>query len=135
MTTQPAASSTRILNSLPGDIRTAVSTYASESNLTPQAVIEYAIFQFLELDTTLTGDQPLDADDTSLLAELPHRLQNQARQYAQAAEMPPEFVIELAISHFLDPDSVTFDDCRVKVQQGAIEWLKQHDQNSAVTAA
>jgi predicted transcriptional regulator len=135
MTTQHATPATRILSSLPREIQTAVSTYASEANLTPQAVIEYAISQFLELDTTLTGDGQFDADDASLLAELPQQLQNQARQYAQVTEMPPEFVIELAIAHFLDPDSVTFDDCRIKVQQGSIEWLKQHAQAPSVTAA
>jgi predicted transcriptional regulator len=135
MTTQNSTPSTRILSSLPREIQTAVSTYASEANLTPQAVIEYAIAQFLALDTTLTDDGHFDSDDTSLLAELPQQLQNQARQYAQAVEIPPEFVIELAISHFLDPDSVTFDDCRIKVQQGSIEWLKQHTQDPAVTAA
>jgi predicted transcriptional regulator len=135
MTTQHSIPSTRILSSLPREIQTAVSTYASEANLTPQAVIEYAISQFLALDTTLTDDGQFEADRSSLLAELPQPLQNQARQYAKAAEMPPEFVIELAISHFLDPDSVTFDDCRIKVQQSSIEWLKQHAHNPAVTAA
>jgi predicted transcriptional regulator len=135
MTTQHLTPSTRILNSLPREIQAAILTYASEAGLTPQAVIEYAIAQFLELDTTLTDDEPFNADETSLLAELPQSLQNQARQYAETAEMPPEFVIELAISHFLDPDSVTFDDCRVKVQQGAIEWLKRAADNSSVTAA
>jgi predicted transcriptional regulator len=135
MTTQHSTPATRILSSLPGDIQTAISAYASESNLTPQAVIEYAISQFLELDTTLTDDGQFEADGSSLLAELPHRLQNQARQYAQVADMPPEFVIELAISHFLDPDSVTFDDCRVKVQQGAIEWLKRSADSPSATAA
>jgi hypothetical protein len=135
MTIQNSTPATRILSSLPREIQTAVSTYASEANLTPQAVIEYAIAQFLELDTTLTDDGQFEEDDSSLLAELPQRLQNQARQYAKVAEMPPEFVIELAISHFLDPDSVTFDDCCVKVQQGSIEWLKQHALDPAVTAA
>jgi hypothetical protein len=135
MTTQHSIPSTRILDALPREIQTAISTYASEASLTPQAVIEYAITRFLELDTTLTNDEPVDADETSLLAELPYRLQNQARQYAKAAEMPPDFVIELAISHFLDPDSVTFDDCRIRVQQGSIEWLKQHAHDPAATTA
>jgi predicted transcriptional regulator len=130
-----ATPSTRILNSLPREIKTAISTYASEANLTPQAVIEYAISHFLKLDTTLTDDGQFEAGDTGLVAELPHQLQNQARQYAMAAEMPTEFVIELALSHFLDPDSVTFDDCRLKVQQGAIEWLKRSDDNSSGTVA
>jgi predicted transcriptional regulator len=135
MTTQPATTATRILNSLPNDIQSAISTYAREAQLTAQAVIEYAISQFLALDTTLTGDSPHSSDDSSLLAELPAHLQSKARQYAQAVEIPPDFVIELAIAHFLDPDSMTFDDCRVKVQQTAIECLKQHANTPAVNAA
>jgi predicted transcriptional regulator len=135
MTTPSAMFSTRILNSLPNDIQSAISTYAREAQLTAQAVIEYAISQFLALDTTLTGDSPYSSEDTSLLAELPTRLQSKARQYAQAAEMPPDFVIELAITHFLDPDSMTFDDCRVKVQQISIECLKQHANTPAANAA
>lgn len=135
MTARDPKAENRILKSFPEDIQTALLTYAGESKLTPQAVIEGAISQFLELDTTLTQDSDIHPDDTSLLALLPPLLQTQARQYASKAEMPPEFVIELAIAHFLDPDSVTFDDCRVKVQQGSIEWLKQYADSSAVTAA
>jgi hypothetical protein len=70
MTTLHSTPSTRILSSLPREIQTAVSTYASEANLPPQAVIEYAITQFLELDKTSTGHGRFDADDSSLLAEL-----------------------------------------------------------------
>lgn len=110
-------------------------TYASESSLTPHAVIEGAIKHFLGLDTSLSGKSVSAADDASLLAVLPPVLQSQAKQYAHKTEIPPEFVIELAIAHFLDPDSVTFDDCRVKVQQGSIEWLKQYADEVAVTAA
>ncbi|MEN8447586.1 MAG: hypothetical protein ABG776_21505 [Cyanobacteria bacterium J06555_13] len=44
-------------------------------------------------------------------------------------------MIELAISHFLDPDSVTFDDCQVKVEKSAIAWLNQYASGEATTAA
>ena len=50
-------------------------------------------------------------------------------------EIPSELVIELAIAHFLDPDSVTFDDCQMKVEQTSITWLKQYAGNTAATAA
>ena len=66
------------------------------------------------------------AEETSLLSSLPPVLQSQAIAYAEQTELPAELVIELAIAHFLDPDSVTFDDCQVKVEQTSIAWLKQY---------
>ena len=135
MTTQESTVDNRILRSLPDDIQAAVLTYASEANLTPSAVIEGAIKHFLDLDTSLSSESVSAVDDTSLLAVLPSVIQSRARHYAQKTEIPPEFVIELAIAHFLDPDSVTFDDCQVKVQQGSIAWLKQYADDAAMTAA
>ncbi len=75
------------------------------------------------------------AKETSLLAALPTVLQSQAIEYAEKTEIPSELVIELAIAHFLDPDSVTFDDCQVKVEQNSIAWLKQYAGGEAATAA
>lgn len=125
----------RILASLPENIRAAIVTYAQESELTTNAVIEGAIKHFLELDTSLSQDPVSTAEDTSLLAALPPVLQSQAMQYAEKTQLPAELVIELAIAHFLDPDSVTFDDCQVKVEQTSIAWLKQYASDEAVTAA
>lgn len=110
-------------------------TYANETALTPSAVIEGAVKHFLDLDTSLTRGPGSTAEKMSLLSELPPALQNQAKQYAEKAEMPAEFVIELAISHFLDPDSVTFDDCQVKVEQSSMAWLKQYANDIPMTAA
>ena len=135
MTRQEPPTDERILESLPDDIRAAVLTYASESELTANAVIEGALKHFLELDTSLSSGSTRTARDTSLLAVLPPVLQSQAIQYAEQTEVPPELVIELAIAHFLDPDSVTFDDCQVKVEQTSIAWLKQYAGNEAATAA
>ncbi|MEL6899338.1 MAG: hypothetical protein AAFP07_00175 [Cyanobacteria bacterium J06606_4] len=125
----------RILDSLPDEIRAAISTYANESGLSANAVIEGAIRHFLELDTSLNSELTSTAEDTSLLAALPPILQSQALQYAEQTEITSELVIELAIAHFLDPDSVTFDDCQVKVEQISIAWLKEYAGNAAVTAA
>lgn len=125
----------RILASLPENIRAAIVTYAQESELTTNAVIEGAIKHFLELDTSLSQDPVSTAEDTSLLAALPPVLQSQAMQYAEKTQLPAELVVELAIAHFLDPDSVTFDDCQVKVEQTSIAWLKEYAGNEAVTAA
>ena len=125
----------RILDSLPDEIRAAILTYANESGLSANAVIEGAIRHFLELDTSLNSELTRTAEDTSLLAALPPMLQSQVLQYAEHTEVPSELVIELAIAHFLDPDSVTFDDCQVKVEQTSIAWLKEYAGNEAVTAA
>ncbi|MGB7412970.1 MAG: hypothetical protein WA902_02075 [Thermosynechococcaceae cyanobacterium] len=125
----------RILQSLPDDICAAILTYANESALKPDAVIEGALKHFLELDTTLSNEPISAAEDTSLLVELPSVLQSWAIEYAEKIEIPSELVIELAIAHFLDPDSVTFDDCQVKVEQTSIAWLKQYAGNESATAA
>ncbi|MGG6295036.1 hypothetical protein ACQ4M4_11470 [Leptolyngbya sp. AN02str] len=49
--------------------------------------------------------------------------------------MPPEFVVELAIAHFLDPDSVTFDDCQVGLQGDRVELLCHQKQFQQQVAA
>ena len=90
---------------------------------------------FLELDTSLSSEAMQAAEDTSLLATLPPVLQCQSIQYAEQTEVPSELVIELAIAHFLDPDSVTFDDCQVKVEKSSIAWLKQYAGGKTATAA
>ncbi|MEL6351623.1 MAG: hypothetical protein AAFR58_07655 [Cyanobacteria bacterium J06627_28] len=133
--TQPETSTDdRILESLPDDIRTAILTYAHESGLSANAVIEGALKHFLELDTSLDKEATTTAEDTSLLAVLPPVLQSQAIQYAEKTEIPSELVIELAIAHFLDPDSVTFDDCQVKVKKTSIAWLKEYADATATAA-
>lgn len=135
MTIYESTTDHRILRSLPNDIYAAIMTYASESALTPSAVVEGAIQHFLNLDTSLSSESASGIEETNLLAVLPPSIQSRAKQYAEKTEIPVEFVIELAIAHFLDPDSVTFDDCQVKVQQGSIAWLKQYAGNASVTAA
>ena len=98
-------------------------------------MIEGAIKHFLELDTSLSSESASTAENTSLLAALPPVLQSQAIRYAEQTEIPSELVIELAIAHFLDPDSETFDDCQVQVLQNSIAWLKQYAGNKSATAA
>ena len=115
MTPQEIPTDERILESLPDDIRAAVLTYVSESELTANAAIEGMLKHFLELDTSLSRGTARTAKPTSLLAILSPVIQSQAIQYAEQTEIHSELVIELAITHFLDSDSVTFDDCQVKV--------------------
>jgi hypothetical protein len=125
----------RIFDSLPEAIRTAILTYAKESGLSPQAVIEFAMRRFLELDSAPSEEAQMRIDEPGLLASLPPWLQSQARQYATNVEMPPEFVLELALVYLMDPDAVTFDDCRVQVQWETVEQLKQYRQAQAASAA
>ena len=126
---------THILNSLPDDVQSVILTYSRETKIRPQSVIELMIARFLELDVSLLENRQTPAEDTGLLAELTLFLETKIRQYANDAEVPSEFVIELAIAHFLDPDSITFDDCRIKIQGDLVEWLKQNHKNRAATAA
>lgn len=126
MTSRTTPTNERILTSLPDSIRAAIETYASESGLSANAVIEGAVKHFLSLDTSLSSSAVRTAEEPSLLLALPSVLQSQAIAYAEQTEIPAELVIELAIAHFLDPDSVTFDDCQVKVEQTSIAWLKQY---------
>ena len=53
-------------------------TYASESALTPNAVIEGELKYFLALDTTLSNELDKGAEAQSLPAALPSTLQSQA---------------------------------------------------------
>ena len=133
MTSPTTPTDERILDSLPNDIRVAIEIYANETGLSANAVIEGAINHFLSLDTSLSSSAVRTAEQTSLLSSLPSVLQSQAITYAEQTELPAELVIELAISHFLDPDSVTFDDCQVKVEQTSIAWLKQYADEAAAT--
>ena len=126
MTSRTIPTDERILDSLPDEIRVAIETYANQSELSANAVVEGALKHFLSLDTSLSSKTTNTAEDTSLLSSVPPILQSQAIQYAEQTEIPAELVIELAIAHFLDPDSVTFDDCQVKVEQTSIAWLKQY---------
>jgi hypothetical protein len=48
-----------------------------------------------------------------ILNHLPVNIREALEAYAGEAEMPIEFVIEMAIASFLDLDSTTFDDCRI----------------------
>lgn len=135
MSTQDLQTDSRILSSLPSKIHAAIMTYAAEAELEPSMVIEGAVKYFLDVDTSLSSEAELTCEEASLLSELPPIIQHQAKEYAARAKIPAELVIELGIAHFLDPDSVTFDDCQVKVERGSIAWLKQYANSASVPAA
>lgn len=118
----------QIFNALPQKVQSAIVGYANAADLSPAAVIEFGLIQFLDLDYQTLGREPASVKDGSILADLPAAIRTAVEQYALENEMPAEFVVELAIAHFLDPDSVTFDDCEVGVQRGQVERLRVHHQ-------
>lgn len=97
----------------------------------PYAVIEFALIHFLDL-TSKTTDEVVPAnvlnDENTYLSELPAFIRVAIAEYATRNDMPPEFVVELAIAHFLDPDSITFDDCQVVLVRDRLELLLNHQQ-------
>ncbi|NES21105.1 MAG: hypothetical protein F6K41_19790 [Symploca sp. SIO3E6] len=54
-------------------------------------------------------------------------------KYAAEDELPPEFVVDLVIAHFLDPDSMTFDDCQTGLQQDQLALLRLEKHERAIT--
>ncbi len=73
MTPHDSTTDDRILQSLPEDIHAAILTYASESALTPHAVIEGALKHFLDLDTSLSKEPTSAAEETSFTSHPPTR--------------------------------------------------------------
>ena len=49
----------------------------------------------------------------NILDYLPERIRQAIEEYSKQTQLPPELVIELAIAHFLDVDSVTFEDSQI----------------------
>lgn len=116
----------RLFESLPHRIQSAIVAYANAAQLSPAVVVEAALTLFLELDNSFKQGTQSAVTEGSILTELPGSMQAAIVHYAETNEMPPEFVLELAIAHFLDPDAVTFDDCQVGVQREQVELLKQY---------
>jgi hypothetical protein len=114
----------RIFDSLPKKIQSAIVTYRELAELSPDMIITFAIANFLELDSIPLPNRHSNTENSSIINDLPTSLQTEIEKYAAEDNMPPEFVVELAIAHFLDPDSITFDDCQTGVQQERLEVLK-----------
>jgi hypothetical protein len=125
----------QIFSSFPQGVQFAIVGYANAANLSPAAVIEFAMIQFLDLNFQTLSRESDASEDSSFLAGLPSSMQTAVEQYAMKNEMPAEFVVELAIAHFLDPDSVTFDDCQVGVQRDRVELLRLYRAARQATAA
>lgn len=133
MPTSHSTSQYQVVNQLPLEIQAVLAAYADAVNISTQEVVEIIVASFLETDT---DSQQVEVSETNsaIPADLPPAMQIRIQQYAQFYEVPPEFVLELAIAHFLDPDSVTFDDCQVTIQREQTEWL-QHQWSVQADAA
>lgn len=135
MPTSDPGTKSRIFDSLPSRVQSVLVAYVDEAKIPLDAVIEFAITHFLELEPVPLDDRQSHAEDGSILADLPASLRSEIKDYAESNEIPPEFVVELALVHFLAPDSVTFDDCQVGVQRERVELLKLHHDTRQATAA
>ncbi len=125
----------QIFASLPELVQEAIAAYADAADLLPDAVIQFAIAHFLELEYISPNNKQNPPKTGNVLDDLPGSLRHEIGNYAVEQEIPPEFVIELAIVHFLDPDSVTFDDCQVGLQRDRIELLRHQKQVQQQAAA
>ena len=65
----------QIFNSLPQGVQSAIVGYANAADLSPAAVIEFAIIQFLDLSfQTLSSDRKVP-QDSSILTDRPSSIQ------------------------------------------------------------
>jgi hypothetical protein len=135
MPTSNSNTLSRIFDSLPERVQSAIVAYANEVELSIAAVITFAIANFLELESVPIDDRQSHTEGNSILDDLPASLQSEIKNYAAEDEIPPEIVVELAITHFLDPDSVTFDDCLAELQHDQVELLRQQKGDRQATAA
>jgi predicted transcriptional regulator len=118
-----------ILEFFPPSIRSVIGTYGKMTDSSPEIVVEMAIAEFLEIDWLSYFAHRVDAPNRQaayqILDLIPLNLRAAIDEYANETEMPSEFVVELAIAHFLDPDSMTYEDCQVGIGRAQVERLKQ----------
>ena len=63
-----------------------------------------------------TGRKHLSHDAAlMLLAVLPERIRDAHLNHAQQIDYSIEMVLEMALADFLDPDSLTFTDCKPQI--------------------
>jgi len=128
-----ADTESQIFHSLPEKVQLAIRAYAESAGLSPDVVIVFAIAHFLELESIPWQDSHNQNASGNILDQLPAALRIEIEQYAAEDELPPEFVVELAIAHFLDPDSMTFDDCQTGLQQDQLALLRLEKHERAIT--
>jgi predicted transcriptional regulator len=128
-----------ILELLPPSIRSVIETYEQMTDSSPETVVEIAIAEFLEIDWLSHLTHRVDAPNRQAAYQIwdliPLNLKAAIDEYANEIEMPSEFVVELAIAHFLDPDSMTYEDCQVGIGRAQVERLKQKREQVARNVA
>jgi predicted transcriptional regulator len=128
-----------ILEFFPPSIRSVIETYGQITDSSSETVVEIAIAEFLEIDwlshLTHRVDAPNRQATYQILDLIPLNLRAAIDEYANETEMPSEFVVELAIAHFLDPDSMTYEDCQVGIGRAQVERLKQKREQAAKNVA
>ncbi|GAB4205272.1 MAG: hypothetical protein Fur006_61190 [Coleofasciculaceae cyanobacterium] len=128
-------SNSQIFNSLPEKVQSAIAAYAESAELSPDVVIKFAIAHFLELESIPLHEGHSHTESGSILDDLPASLGTEIENYAAEDNMPPEFIVELAIAHFLDPDSMTFNDCQTELQRDRLELLRLEKLQRSTTVA
>jgi predicted transcriptional regulator len=123
----------------PPSIRSVIETYGQMTDASPETVVETAIVEFLEIDWLSHLAHRVDAPNRQaayqILDLIPLNLRAAIDEYANEVEMPSAFVVELAIAHFLDPDSMTYEDCQVGIGRAQVERLKQKHEQAARNVA
>lgn len=139
MQTTDSINQVTLLGYLPERIQSAFQAYEVETNLAPESVVKLAIRYFLESASINVGLDDKDPTDVptnqGILTHLPHSVQQGIKQYATEYELPPEFVVELAITFLLDPDASSFEDCQVGVQREQVYLLRQYRDDNHAEAA
>lgn len=88
----------QIFDSLPERVQDTIDAYADAADISPDAVIQFAIAHFLELEYISPDTKQNSFETGNVLDVLPGSLLHEIRNYAVKQEMPPEFVVELAIA-------------------------------------
>jgi predicted transcriptional regulator len=128
-----------ILEFFPPSIRSVIGTYGQITDSSLETVVEIAIAEFLEIDwlshLVHRIDSPNQQVAYQILDLIPLNLRSAIDEYADETKMPSEFVVELAIAHFLDPDSMTYEDCQVGIGRAQVARLKQKSEQAARNVA
>lgn len=139
MQTADSTTKATLLSYFPERIQAALRAYAAEINLSPEAVVQFAIGYFLEsadINVSPDGQESFDvAFSQGLLSHLPSSIQKGIEQYTAEYEFPSDFVVEMAVTFLLDPDASSFEDCQVGIQREQISLLQQYRKNHQAEAA
>ena len=81
MPTSNPNTQSRIFESLPERVQSAIIAYANEAELSINVVITFAIAQFLELESVPVDNRQSHPEDNSILDDLPALLRSEIKNY------------------------------------------------------